>query len=113
MRKQSLTVFASAATLAAAVLLIAFGDACSQQRREGRTPAQPVQTGRVQTGQGALGDWTTDAPGVRRRITPADLPKPNATRSVDAGSKVVARPEGAWPQVPAGPSAYSPATTRT
>lgn len=104
MRKQSLKAFAPAATLAAAVLLITFGDACSQQRRDGQsqTPAQPVQAGRVQTGQGALGDWTTDAPGVRRHIKPADLPKPYATRSVDAGSRVAARPEGAWPQVPAG-----------
>lgn len=102
MRKQGLK--ASAATLAATLLLIAVGDACSQQQGAGqnRTPAQPMQTGRVLTGQGALGDWTTDAPGVRRRITPADLPKPYATSSVDAGPKLVARPEGAWPQVPAG-----------
>lgn len=108
MRKQGLKAFAPAATLAAALLLIAFGDACSQLRREGQgqtpaqTPAQPVPAGRTLTGQGALGDWTTDAPGVRRRITTADLPKPYATSSVDAGSRVSERPEGAWPKVPAG-----------
>jgi glucose/arabinose dehydrogenase len=72
-------------------------DGVAGQSREGGANA-----GRVLTGQGALGDWTTDAPGVRRRITTADLPKPYATRSVDAGPKWVARPEGAWPKVPAG-----------
>ena len=33
------------------------------------------------TGPAAFGDWRTDAPGVRRLITPADLPPPFATRS--------------------------------
>ena len=57
---------------------------------------------RVLTGQGANGDWTSDAPGVRRRITPADLPKPFLTESVTNGPKLVKRPEGVLPQVPAG-----------
>jgi glucose/arabinose dehydrogenase len=57
---------------------------------------------RVLTGQDALGDWTTDAPGVRRKLTPADLPRPYATRSVDNGPKLVPRPEGAMPKVPEG-----------
>ena len=34
----------------------------------------------VRTGPAAYGDWRADAPGVRRRITPADLPPPLATR---------------------------------
>lgn len=54
------------------------------------------------TGEAAMGDWTTDAPGVRRKLTPADLPAPYATKSVDNGPRMVRRPEGAWPQVPAG-----------
>lgn len=49
-----------------------------------------------------LGDWTTDAPGVRRRITQADLPLPYATPSVDNGPRIVPRPEGAVPRVPEG-----------
>jgi glucose/arabinose dehydrogenase len=49
-----------------------------------------------------MGDWTTDAPGVRRRITVADLPPPFDTPSVDNGPRVVSRPDGAWPKVPAG-----------
>jgi glucose/arabinose dehydrogenase len=56
----------------------------------------------VLVGQGALGDWTTDAPGVRRRIRPSDLPRPYASRSVDNGSRVVKRPADAWPKAPAG-----------
>ena len=54
------------------------------------------------TGQGAMGDWTTDAPGVRRRITAADLPKPFESPSVNNGPKLVKRPDGAMPVVPAG-----------
>ncbi len=56
----------------------------------------------VLTGQGALGDWTSDGPGVRRRITVADLPAPFATKSVDNGPHEVARPADAWPKAPAG-----------
>ncbi|HEX8141459.1 MAG TPA: sorbosone dehydrogenase family protein [Pyrinomonadaceae bacterium] len=58
--------------------------------------------GSVLTGKAALGDWTTDAPGVRRRITTADLPEPFATRSVDNGPRLIPRPADAWPKAPAG-----------
>jgi hypothetical protein len=59
--------------------------------------ARPVLKGRA-----AMGDWTTDAPGVRRLITLADLPKPFATRSVDRGPRLVRRPANAWPKAPPG-----------
>jgi glucose/arabinose dehydrogenase len=59
--------------------------------------AKPVLKGRA-----ALDDWKTDAPGVRRLITPADMPAPGATKSVDNGPKQVARPQDAWPKAPAG-----------
>ncbi|HWI58169.1 MAG TPA: PQQ-dependent sugar dehydrogenase, partial [Bacillota bacterium] len=49
-----------------------------------------------------MGDWRTDAPGIRRLITVADLPPPYATHSVDNGPHLVQRPAGAWPKVPAG-----------
>ena len=63
----------------------------------------PQQTSRnVLKGQGALGDWRTDAPGVRRLITPADMPRPYATPSSDNDPKLVARPASAWPRVLAG-----------
>lgn len=63
--------------------------------------AKPA-TGAVLTGEAARGDWTTDAPGLRRRLTVADLDEPNETKSVDNGPKIIPRPEGAMPQVPTG-----------
>ena len=57
---------------------------------------------RTLTGPDALGDWTTDAPGVRRKITINDLARPFATPSAKNHPKIVKRPEGAWPKVPAG-----------
>ncbi len=54
------------------------------------------------SGEAAYGDWTADAPGVTRRITPADLPPPYATRSVANGARLIGRPEGALPQAPPG-----------
>jgi glucose/arabinose dehydrogenase len=54
------------------------------------------------TGQAAMGDWTGDAPGVRRKITVADLPLPNENRSASNSPRVVSRPRGAQLQVPAG-----------
>jgi glucose/arabinose dehydrogenase len=54
------------------------------------------------TGKDALGDWTTDAPGVRRKITMADLAKPYETPSANNFPRVVRRPQGAWPKAPEG-----------
>src|SRR5947208_2290840 len=62
----------------------------------------PAQKSTVLTGQGANGDWTTDAPGVRRKITVADMPKPYLTQSVNNGPKLVSRPAGAMPVVKPG-----------
>ena len=69
-----------------------------------QAPAAPgqAQASKVLTGQGALGDWMTDGPGVRRRITLADLPPPFATKSVDSGPRKVSRPSQAWPRAPRG-----------
>ncbi len=47
-------------------------------------------------------DFRYEKPGTVRKITVNDLPAPFATASAGNGPKVVARPEGAWPQVPAG-----------
>ncbi len=58
--------------------------------------------GKLRTGSAAMQDWTGDAPGVRRKITVADLPPPNATRSASNGPSVVARPNGAQLHVPPG-----------
>jgi glucose/arabinose dehydrogenase len=66
------------------------------------SPLVPAATADVLTGRAAMGDWTTDAPGVRRRITVDDLPTPNDTPSARNFPKLVARPEGALPRVPDG-----------
>jgi glucose/arabinose dehydrogenase len=77
------------------------GEVAQGTRKPTRRTPREIPRGAL-VGQGDSGDWTTDAPGVRRRITTADLPKPYATRSVDAGSRVVPRPAGALPNVGAG-----------
>ncbi len=58
--------------------------------------------GNVLTGHDALGDWTTDAPGVRRKITIDDLAKPFETPSANNFPRVARRPSGAMPQAPKG-----------
>lgn len=62
----------------------------------------PEDAGQARTGKEALGDWTTDAPGVRRKITVNDLATPYETPSAKNFPRVVKRPEGAWPQAPEG-----------
>lgn len=69
--------------LAAALLLIAAGPS-------------------IRSGPAAFGDWRGDAPGVVRRITPADLPPPHATPSAASAPDIVPRPPGALPAVPSG-----------
>ena len=54
------------------------------------------------TGAAAYGDWRTDAPGVRRKITAADMPAPFATGSARETARVVAAPAGARLSVPPG-----------
>ncbi|MGD0074190.1 MAG: sorbosone dehydrogenase family protein [Candidatus Binataceae bacterium] len=56
----------------------------------------------VLTGAAAFGDWSTDTPGVRRKITAADLPPPFATASAGNPPRVVPRPSGATLKVPPG-----------
>jgi glucose/arabinose dehydrogenase len=69
--------------------------------KERTTPgaASSDESGKLLKGEGAYGDWRTDAPGVRRLITPADMPKPYATSSAQNDAHVVSRPSNAWPQV--------------
>ena len=47
-------------------------------------------------------DYRFESPGKFRKITVQDIPAPFATKSAPNGPKVVARPEGSWPQVPTG-----------
>ena len=56
----------------------------------------------VLAGNAAFTDYTNEKPGVRRKLTVADLPQPFATEAVDAGPRMVPRPLNAWPQAPPG-----------
>jgi glucose/arabinose dehydrogenase len=56
----------------------------------------------VLSGQAAFGDWRADAPGVRRLITPADLPAPFVTKSSANPSRRAARTRSDTPRAPPG-----------
>jgi glucose/arabinose dehydrogenase len=62
--------------------------------------AQPQSVGELLVGKAAFGDWRTDAPMVRRKIT--DLPAPYATRPASNPPRVIGKPVSATPQVPPG-----------
>ena len=61
-----------------------------------------AEKGSVLTGKAAMGDWTSDAPGVMRKITVQDLPPPSSNALAINGPRVVARPPNAQPKVPPG-----------
>ena len=69
----------------------------TNRRSAANSPARNVLKGKD-----ALGDFTTDAPGVRRHITVADLPAPYDSPSAQNFARPFPRPEGAMPKVPDG-----------
>jgi glucose/arabinose dehydrogenase len=56
----------------------------------------------VITGQAAFADWNQQQPGIRRKITLADLPEPKPEEAVDNTPHVIPRPADAWPVAPSG-----------
>ena len=56
----------------------------------------------VRTGRAAYGDWHSDAPGIMRKITAADLAAPLETPSTANRSRVVPKPAGAALKAPEG-----------
>src|SRR5690606_25745553 len=68
----------------------------------------PAAAQDVLIGEEAFGTWEPDAPGVRRHITPEDLPPPSHAENdpeapdFENMAKVVPAPEGAMPEVPEG-----------
>ncbi len=81
----------------AVVIAICAIAAVVRSRRPEAADSQPLLTGAK-----AFGDWRDDAPGVRRKITVADLPPPFATESAGNDPHVVPRPSGAALKVPPG-----------
>ena len=61
----------------------------------GSLPAVAQQT---LTGQDAFTDYTKEHPGVRRKVTVADLPQPYATESANNAAAISPRPDGVMPQ---------------
>src|SRR5215475_8724532 len=61
-----------------------------------------VADGVVLKGSSAFGDWRKDKPGVRRLLTPEDLPPPYSTPSASNRPEVIPRRAGAKPSVPPG-----------
>jgi glucose/arabinose dehydrogenase len=61
-----------------------------------------AQSGTVLTGQAAFTDWNQQVPGVRHKITVADLPEPNPEEAVDNSPVLIPKPAGAWPTAPPG-----------
>ncbi len=57
---------------------------------------------KVLTGTSAFADYHSVQPGVFRKITANDIPKPYATRGVSNGPEVVPKPANAWPKAPKG-----------
>ncbi len=57
--------------------------AAAHADRAQQSADEPQQSAAVLTGHDALGDWTTDSPGLRRRITIDDLAKPFETPSAN------------------------------
>ena len=68
----------------------------------------PVHAQEVLTGDAAFGTWEADKPGLRRHITPSDLPPPTLTENdpeapdFENMAEVVPSPEGRMPDVPDG-----------
>ena len=61
-----------------------------------------AENDKLLTGKAAMGDWTSDAPGVRRKITVQDLPPPGSNALAINLAHVVKRPANAQPKVPSG-----------
>jgi len=70
--------------------------------RHGRLLAAGAASDPAPSKSVVFSDYRGERPGTVHRITVADLPAPYASKSVDAGSKTVARPANAWPEAPAG-----------
>src|SRR5438046_1135322 len=61
-----------------------------------------AETGTFLTAKAAIGDWRSDAPGVRRKITVADLPPPTSNILAINRAHVIGRPTGAQLRVSPG-----------
>lgn len=82
-------------TVSSGILLVALGAGALAQ-------GAPPLASDVLRGSAAFGDWRADHPGVRRIITPSNLPAPNLAASSSNRVRVVPQRKGQMPQVPDG-----------
>ena len=61
-----------------------------------------ADSGTLLTGKAAMGDWKTDAPGVRRKITVQDLPPLSSNALAINPARVATKPPNTQPRGPAG-----------
>ncbi len=94
--------WSSAVVLGCSGVVLSCASICVQASAQTSGQSGAASTGQTITGKAAFTDYSQEHPGVRRKITVADLPQPMEDTSVDNGANVVPRPEGAWPQAPAG-----------
>jgi glucose/arabinose dehydrogenase len=83
-----------------ATLIAVTGPGCKTSTT--RTTPGKLTTPATPGSSSPFADYRAQSPGRTHKVTAADLPPPFATRSSDNGPDLVPRPEGAWPQAPAG-----------
>src|SRR5260370_29831218 len=59
-------------------------------------------SGTLLAGKAAMGDWKSDAPGVQRKITVADLPPPTSNILAISPPRVARPPADTQPRLPPG-----------
>src|SRR5947207_265300 len=81
------------------LLLLSFTLNCFAQKAT--TSSAKSETHTI-TGKAAFTDYSQQKPGVRRKITLADLPEPNPQEAADNNPRLVPRTANNWPQAPDG-----------
>ncbi|MEX6505187.1 sorbosone dehydrogenase family protein [Jiella sp. M17.18] len=84
------------ASIPAALLLAASG---AQAASSTASDAASSSDHQLLTGEKAYGSWEQAKPGLKLKITPADMPKPYATKSASNSPGIGQRPDGAKPKV--------------
>src|SRR5262245_24380818 len=86
-----------------ALLGVLATSAAHEAARAAEAGAKPAsEPAKKPAGPSPFTDYKSERPGKRLKITAADLPPPRVNRSIDNPPRLVQRPEGAWPQAPAG-----------
>ena len=98
MKLQPLSAGLNSFVVAAGSLLAVTGACAAAAITLSALATRPAAAQQTLTGQNAFTDYTKEHPGVRRKLSVADLPQPYATKSFDAAAAIVPRPEGVWPQ---------------